>query len=93
MATPPPVDFTAFATKLVRACAERDLFAVAEVLAYLTPERVDVFVYIHTPTAHLSLVGSYRSLYLPEDPHAIQREPSVAQIARVLAGVSRRRGH
>jgi hypothetical protein len=66
---------------------------MAEVLTYLDPARVDVFVYIHGANAHLSIVGGYRSLYLPEDPHAIQREPSVSQIARVLAGVSRRRGH
>jgi hypothetical protein len=89
MATNPPVDYTALATKLVRACAERDFTAIAEVLTYLDPARVDVFVYIHTPTTHLSLVGSYRSLYLPGDPHAIQREPSVSQIAQVLAEVSR----
>jgi hypothetical protein len=71
VATDPPVNFTALATELVRACAERDIFAVAEVLVYLDSERVDVFVYIHTPSAHLSLVGSYRGLCLPEDPYGI----------------------
>ncbi|HZA22338.1 MAG TPA: hypothetical protein VFA32_07000, partial [Dehalococcoidia bacterium] len=83
------VDFTALATKLVTACTEQDLISIAEVLVYLDLERVDVFVYIHTPSAHLSIVGSYRSLYLPEDPHAIQREPGMEQIARVLAEVGR----
>ena len=48
MATNPPVDYTALATKLVSACAERDFISMAEVLAYLDPQRVDVSVYIHT---------------------------------------------
>ena len=85
----PPVGYTALAEKIVSACTERDFITMAEVLTYLDPARIDVSVYIHTPTAHLSLVGSYRSLYLPGDPHTIQREPSVSQIVRVLTEVSR----
>ena len=65
MATNPPVDYTALATKLVRTSAERDFVAMAEVLTYLDPPRVDVFVYLHEGNAHLSLVGSYRSLLKP----------------------------
>jgi hypothetical protein len=89
MSTQPPVNFTELATKLVRACAEQDLLAMAEVLEHLDPERVDVFVYIHTPSAHLSLVGSYQGLYLPKDPYAIQRWPSISQIAPILEEVAR----
>ncbi|HZA24552.1 MAG TPA: hypothetical protein VFA32_18465 [Dehalococcoidia bacterium] len=89
MATHPLGDFTALATRLVSSCAERDFISMAERLLYLDPAHVDVFVYIHTPTAHLSIVGGYRSLYPPEDPHAIQREPSASQIAQVLAEVAR----
>jgi hypothetical protein len=62
---------------------------VAEVLAYLDPQRVDVFVYIDTLSAHLSLVGAYRGLYLPEDRYGTQREPSVSQIAQILEEVAR----
>ena len=89
MATNPPVDYNQLATELVRTCAERDVHAMAEVLEYLNPERVDVFVYIHTPAAHLSLVGSYRGLYLPEDPYGAQREPSISQVAQILEEVAR----
>jgi hypothetical protein len=48
-----------------------------------------VFVYIHTPTAHLSFVGNYRGLYLPDDPYEAQREPSISQVAEILAEVAR----
>ena len=89
MGTQPPSDFTELATELIRASAEKDFPAVAEVLVYPDPERVDVFVYIHTPAAHLSLVGSYRGLYLPDDPYGAQREPSVSQIAQILEEVAR----
>ena len=89
MATNPPVNYTALAERLIRACAERDFLAVVEVLTYLDPARVDVFVYIHGANAHLIIVGGYRSLYVPEDPQAIQREPSVSRIAQVLAEVGR----
>ena len=85
----PPLDFTALATRLVRACAERDLPAIAEVLFYLDPAHVDLFVYIRVPNVHLSIVGNFRTLYRPEDPHAIQREPSIAQIAQLMEEVAR----
>ena len=85
----PPVDFTELAERLVRASTGRNFAAIAEVLTYLDPAHVDLFVYIRAPNVHLSIVGNFRTLYPPEDPHAIQREPSASQIAQVLAEVAR----
>ena len=89
MTTSPPADYNQLATELVRACAERDVHALAEVLEYLDPERVDIFVYIHTQTAHLRLMGNYRGLYRPAAPSGVQREPSMSQVAQVLEEVAR----
>jgi hypothetical protein len=88
MATPTPLDFTALAQELVRACAEKDFPALAEVLASLDPSRVDVMVMIHRASTHLTIRGTYRSLSLPQAPQAIPGPPSIAQIAQVLAEVS-----
>jgi hypothetical protein len=87
--TIPQVDFTALVTRLVIACAEQDVHVIAEVLEYLDPEPVDVFIYVHTPAAHLSLVGTYRGLYLPYEPYAVQAEPTVAQVAQILKEVAK----
>lgn len=89
MPTNPPVDYIELATRLVIACERQDVHTIAEVLEHLDPEPVDVFVYIHTPSAHLSLVGSYRGLYLPDDPYGVQAEPSIEQVALILAEVAK----
>ena len=85
----PPVDFTELAERLVRASTRRNFAAIAEVLTYLDPAHVDLFVHIRAPNVHLSIVGNFRTLYLPGDPQAIQREPSIAQIAQLMEEVSR----
>ena len=77
----PPVNFAELAERLVRASTGRNFAAIWEVLTYLDPAHVDLFVYIRAPNGHLSIVGNFRTLYRPEGPHAIQREPSIAQIA------------
>ena len=89
MGTQPPLDFTALAKRLVRASAERDFAAITEVLTYLDPAHIDLFVYIRAPHMHLSIVGNFRSLYRPRAPHVAEWEPSIAQIAQVLAEVAR----
>jgi hypothetical protein len=89
MCTLPPVDFTALATRLVIACAEQDVHTIAKVLEHLDPEPVDVFGYVHTPAAHLSPVGSYRGLYLPDDPYGVQQEPTISQVAAILEEVAK----
>ena len=78
MSTNPPVDFTELAELLVRAAARRNYPVVGEVLGYLDPDRVDIFVYIHGANAHMSIIGAYRNLYLPSAPRAIQPEPGIA---------------
>jgi hypothetical protein len=80
---------TQLAERLVRAASRRNFTVVAEVLAYLDPERVDVFVYIRSPNAHLSIIGSYRNLYVPRDSSAIPEPPTIAQIAQVLEEVAK----
>jgi hypothetical protein len=90
MSANPQVDFNALATRLVLSCAGRDIHTIASVMDYLDPEQVDVFIYVHTPAAHLSLVGSYRSLYLPDDPYGVQAEPSIEQIVDILAEGAKR---
>jgi hypothetical protein len=85
----PPPDYTELAELLVRTASRKNFPAMAEVLAYLDPTRVDVMVMIHSPTAHLTIMGNYRSLSLPQAPQAIPGPPSIAQIARVLEEVTR----
>ena len=89
MHTQPQLDFNILAEKLVNAAAKRDFVSLAEVLTYLDPARVDVFVYLHGANAHLSIIGRVRSLYLPEEPHVIQQEPSIDQIAQLMEEVAR----
>ena len=89
MATHPPVDFTALATELVNSCAEKDFIAMAEVLTYLDPDRVDVAVFIRGANAHLNFVGAFRSISVPGFPQVIAAPPDIDRIAQVLAEVSR----
>ena len=89
MTTQPPLDLNELATELVRASAEKDFLAVAEVLTYLDPERVDVAVFIRGNNAHLNFVGSFRSIASPRFPEIIAAPPSISRIARVLAEVAR----
>jgi hypothetical protein len=65
MATQPPLDFTALATKLVDSCAEKNFIAMSEVLGQLDPGRVDVAVFIRGTNAHLNFVGAFRSISSP----------------------------
>jgi hypothetical protein len=51
MATQPPLDFTALATRLVNSCAEKNFIAVAEVLEQLVPDRVDMAVFVNSRPA------------------------------------------
>jgi hypothetical protein len=85
----PPPDYTELAELLVRTASRKNFPALAEVLAYLDPTRVDVMVMIHSASALLTIMGDYRALSLPQDPQAIPGPPSIAQIAQVPAEVGR----
>jgi hypothetical protein len=60
MATPPPSDFNELATELIRASAGKDFLALAEILTYLDPTRIDVVVFIRGANAYLNFVGAFR---------------------------------
>ena len=89
MSTNPPVDYTPLATELVTSCAERNFTALAEVLARLDPERVDVAVFIRGDNAHINLVGAFRSISFPRFPELIVGTPDLDRIAQVLAEAAR----
>ena len=89
MHTNSPIDFTALASRLVASCAERDFPAIAEVLTYLDPQRVDVAVFIRGNNAHLNFVGAFRSISFPRFPELIVDPPGIDRIAQVLAEVVR----
>ena len=89
MATQPPVDFTEQAERLVRACAEKDFPAMAEVLERLDPDRVDVAVFIRGTNAHLNFVGAFRSISFPRFPQVIAPPPNIDRIAQILEEVIR----
>jgi hypothetical protein len=89
MATQPPLDFTALATRLVNSCAEKNFISMAEVLEHLDPDRVDVAVFTRGTNAHLNFVGAFRSISFPRFPQLIASPPDIARIAQVLAEVAR----
>jgi hypothetical protein len=89
MGTPPPVDFTALAKRLVNSSAEKNFISLAEVLEQLDPDRVDVAVFIRGVNAHLNFVGAFRSISFPRFPKLIVDPPDIARIAQVLAEVAR----
>jgi hypothetical protein len=81
------MEFTALAAQLVTSCAERNFSAMAEVLAQLDPERVDVAVFIRGNNAHLNFVGAFRSINFPRFPEILASPPDINRIAQVLAEV------
>ena len=85
MGTQPPSDFTELATELIRASAEKDFLALAEILTYLDPQRVDVAVFIRGNNTHINFVGAFRSISFPRFPQVIAAPPDIARIAQVLA--------
>jgi hypothetical protein len=89
MATPPPSDFNELATELIRASAEKDFLALAEILTYLDPTRIDVVVFIRGNNAHINFVGAFRSISFPRFPQVIAPPPSIERIGQVLAEVIR----
>jgi hypothetical protein len=94
MATQPPLDFTALATRLVNSSAEKNFISLAEVLEQLDPDRVDVAVFVRGDNAHLNFVGAFRSISFPRFPQIIAPQiiappPDIARIAQVLAEVAR----
>jgi hypothetical protein len=62
---------------------------VAEVLAYLNPQRVDVAVFIRGNNAHINFVGAFRSISFPRFPDVIASPPGIERIAQVLEEVIR----
>jgi hypothetical protein len=77
------------ATELIRASAEKDLLALAEILTYLDPTRIDVVVFIRGNHVHLNFVGAFRSIVFPRFPHLIAPPPRLERIAQVLEEVIR----
>jgi hypothetical protein len=89
MPTNPPPDYITLAAELVRACAQRDYPAMAEVLKLLDPPRVDVAVFIRGNNVHLNFVGAFRSISFPGFPQIIAAPPGIERIAQVLEEVIR----
>jgi hypothetical protein len=89
MSTQPPADYTLLAAELVNSCAAKDFPAVARVLAYLNPQRVDVAVFIRGNNAHINFVGTFRSISFPGFPQVIAPPPSIERNGQVLAEVIR----
>jgi hypothetical protein len=77
------------ATELIRASAEKDFLALAEILTYLDPTRIDVAVFIRGNNAYINFAGAFSSISFPRFPTAIVPPPSVERIAQVLEEVIR----
>jgi hypothetical protein len=89
MTTPPPLDFTALATRFVNSCAEKNFISMAEVLEHLDPDCVDVAVFIRGANAHLNFVRAFHSISFPGFPQVIDAPPDIARIAQMLEEVAR----
>jgi hypothetical protein len=89
MATQTPLDYIELATRLVNSSAEKDFLALAEILTYLSPQRVDVVVFIRGDNAYLNFTGAFRSISFPRFPQVIASPPSIERIGQVLAEVIR----
>ena len=89
MATNPPVDYTLLAAELVNSCAAKDFLALAEILTYLDPTRIDVVVFIRGDNAYLNFTGAFRSISFPRFPQVIAAPSDITRIAQGLAEVAR----